>query len=81
MGGLCGKGVQTILWAWALDAPSFVLPDNIAFKIGPSAKLNYLLLEVESYSRVETVIHLLIRLFSRKYSCLVLLMDLNFLPP
>jgi len=46
MGGLCGRGVQTILWAWALDAPSFVLPDNIAFKIGPSAKLNYLLLEI-----------------------------------
>ena len=30
MGGICSyKGVNTILWAWALDAPKFDLPDKV----------------------------------------------------
>ncbi|KAL5252901.1 hypothetical protein ACHWQZ_G015610 [Mnemiopsis leidyi] len=48
MGGIChwNSEVNTILWAWALDAPKFDLPDKVGFHVGRNAKINYILLQV-----------------------------------
>ncbi|XP_063678709.1 peptidylglycine alpha-amidating monooxygenase-like isoform X2 [Bolinopsis microptera] len=48
MGGIChwSAEVNTILWAWALDAPKFDLPDKVGFHVGRNAKIDYILLQV-----------------------------------
>lgn len=46
-GSLCGgDGQQTILWAWAKDAPLFKLPKDVGFKVGPQTNIHYLVLQV-----------------------------------
>eukprot|EP00116_Pleurobrachia_bachei_P002239 sb/3462501/ len=48
MGGICryDSKITTILWAWALDAPKFELPDGIGFKVGKEAKINYIAMQI-----------------------------------
>lgn len=45
-GGICGGYSSTILWAWAKDAPTFKLPEDVGFKVGPGTKIDYLVLQV-----------------------------------
>lgn len=46
-GPVCGPGEQvTILFGWALDAPSIEMPSQVGFKIGDETGINYLVLQV-----------------------------------
>lgn len=57
MGGICDwQGeINTILWAWALDAPHFEMPANVAFHVGSNANINYLLLQVHYKNKIESI--------------------------
>jgi len=46
-GGATCNGASHILWAWARNAPSFVLPEDVAFQIGhPSDPIQHLVLQI-----------------------------------
>ncbi|XP_076028651.1 peptidylglycine-alpha-hydroxylating monooxygenase isoform X2 [Oratosquilla oratoria] len=47
----CKTGSQ-IIYAWAKDAPKLVLPEGVAFKVGGSSPIQYLILQVH-YASVE----------------------------
>ena len=40
------SGYSTILWAWALDAPQFHVPEGIAFKVGAGTQIKHIVMEV-----------------------------------
>uniref|UniRef100_A0A0K0E1E1 Peptidylglycine monooxygenase n=1 Tax=Strongyloides stercoralis TaxID=6248 RepID=A0A0K0E1E1_STRER len=43
----CGPGKSSILFAWARNAPSFELPEGVAFAIGDASNgINYLVLQI-----------------------------------
>lgn len=43
----------TILYAWAKDAPTLMLPDGVGFNIGPGSKIGYIVLQMH-YGNVST---------------------------
>jgi len=43
---VCGRGKQSIVYAWAMDAPKLVLPKDVAFKVGGNTKTKYLVMQV-----------------------------------
>lgn len=46
-GSACGSGEKnTIIFAWALDAPAIDMPPKVGFKIGGNSGINYLVLNV-----------------------------------
>lgn len=50
-GPVC-KGKQSIIYAWAMDAPELILPKDVAFKVGGDTDIKYLVLQVH-YADVE----------------------------
>lgn len=47
LGPPCGQGAKnTILFGWALEAPTLELPKQVGFKIGGDSGINYLVLQV-----------------------------------
>jgi len=50
-GPLC-RGKQSILYAWAMDAPELTLPNDVAFKLGSDADIDYLVMQVH-YANVD----------------------------
>lgn len=42
-GGVCKGGGNVIMWAWALDAPSFKLPPGVGFEVGKPKSKYYVL--------------------------------------
>lgn len=48
----CSKGSQ-VIYAWARDAPALNLPDGVAFKVGGSTLIQYLVLQIH-YADVST---------------------------
>lgn len=51
-GPVCTGSRQSIIYAWALDAPSLELPKDVAFKLGGQTKNKYIILQVH-YADVE----------------------------
>lgn len=51
-GGVCNGGDQSIIYAWAMDAPKLVLPKDVAFKLGGNTKNKHLVLQVH-YANVD----------------------------
>ena len=51
-GPVCKGGKQSIIYAWAMDAPKLVLPENVAFKVGGVTNKNYLVLQVH-YANID----------------------------
>jgi peptidylglycine monooxygenase len=51
-GPVCKGGKQTIIYAWAMDAPKLTLPKDVAFKVGGNTDIKYLVLQVH-YSNVD----------------------------
>lgn len=45
IGPVCKTG-QTIVYAWARDAPALKLPKDVAYKVGGDSKVKYLVLQV-----------------------------------
>ncbi|XP_077862959.1 putative peptidylglycine alpha-hydroxylating monooxygenase 1 [Saccoglossus kowalevskii] len=45
LGPVCESG-QTILYAWAMDAPKLALPKDVGFKVGGDTGVDYLVLQV-----------------------------------
>lgn len=41
-----------VIYAWARDAPKLVLPEGVAFKVGGSSPIQYIVLQVH-YASVE----------------------------
>lgn len=52
MGSICGKGEQEIIFAEAMQAGSYQVPNNVSFKLGNDAKFKYLTLQIH-YSNVD----------------------------
>lgn len=50
-GPMC-KGKQNIIYAWAMDAPELVLPNDVAFKLGAGTDMRYLVMQVH-YANVD----------------------------
>lgn len=50
-GPIC-RGKQSILYAWAMDAPQLTLPEDVAFKLGSEANIDYLVMQVH-YANVD----------------------------
>lgn len=46
------KGVQSIIYAWAMDAPKLVLPEKVGFKVGKETEISFLILQVH-YAHVD----------------------------
>ncbi|KAF2359153.1 Copper type II ascorbate-dependent monooxygenase C-terminal [Trinorchestia longiramus] len=46
----CAGGNQ-IIYAWALDAPTLLLPEGVAFKVGKTSDIKYLVLQVHYASK------------------------------
>ena len=45
-GSVCSQGYEiTILYAWAKDAPTLMLPAGVGFKVGPGSKIRYIVLQ------------------------------------
>jgi len=42
---VCGSG-DTIVYAWAMDAPELRLPDGVGFKVGGDTEIQWLVLQV-----------------------------------
>jgi len=42
---VCQSG-QQVVYAWAMDAPSLVLPEGVAFRVGRNSAISYLVLQV-----------------------------------
>jgi len=53
-GPVC-RGGQSIVYAWAMDAPKLTLPKDVAFKVGGNTKVKYLVLQVH-YANVQKFI-------------------------
>ena len=51
-GPVCRGGKQSIIYAWALDAPKLVLPKDVSFKLGGKTDIKYLVLQVH-YANVD----------------------------
>jgi hypothetical protein len=51
-GSVCKGLKQSAIYAWAMDAPTLVLPPDVAFKVGPHTNAKYLVLQVH-YAQVE----------------------------
>jgi peptidylglycine monooxygenase len=51
-GPVCKGGKQSIVFAWALDAPKLVLPEDVSFKLGGNTDIKYLVLQVH-YANVD----------------------------
>ncbi|XP_065060202.1 LOW QUALITY PROTEIN: peptidylglycine alpha-amidating monooxygenase-like [Rhopilema esculentum] len=49
---VCKSGSQHILYAWGKNAPPLKLPKDVGFKVGPSTKIKYLVLQVH-YGKVD----------------------------
>ncbi len=49
---VCKGFKQTVIYAWAMDAPKLVLPTDVAFKVGKHTNFKYLVLQVH-YAHVE----------------------------
>ncbi|XP_047741070.1 peptidylglycine alpha-hydroxylating monooxygenase [Hyalella azteca] len=47
----CAEGTQ-IIYAWAMDAPALLLPEGVAFRVGRSSDIKYLVLQVH-YASME----------------------------
>ncbi|CAL8075668.1 unnamed protein product [Orchesella dallaii] len=45
-GSICSRGQQRILYAWAKNAPSLSLPEDVAFEIGEEAGITSLVLQL-----------------------------------
>eukprot|EP00112_Aurelia_sp_Birch-Aquarium-sp1_P018786 Seg4537.1 transcript_id=Seg4537.1/GoldUCD/mRNA.D3Y31 product="Peptidyl-glycine alpha-amidating monooxygenase" protein_id=Seg4537.1/GoldUCD/D3Y31 len=52
---VCRSGSQHILYAWGKNAPPLKLPKGVGFKVGPSTKIKYLVLQVH-YGKVQKFI-------------------------
>lgn len=50
---VCSSGSQAIKYAWGKNAPSLEMPDGVAFHVGGSAPIKYLVLQVH-YLNVDT---------------------------
>lgn len=46
MAPVCGGGPQTIMYAWAKNAPALKMPDDVGFHVGGDTGYNYLVLQV-----------------------------------
>lgn len=46
------SGTYSIIYAWAMDAPSLVLPDKVGFKVGKGTDIAFLVLQVH-YAKVD----------------------------
>lgn len=51
-GPVCHGIKQSIIYAWAMDAPKLVLPNDVAFKIGAGTDRKYLVMQVH-YANVD----------------------------
>lgn len=51
-GPVCKGSKQTIIYAWAMDAPKLVLPKDVAFKVGQQTNSKYIVLQVH-YANVD----------------------------
>jgi peptidylglycine monooxygenase len=54
-GPVCRGFKQSIIYAWAMDAPKLTLPEDVAFKIGSNTNVKYLVLQVH-YANVDNFI-------------------------
>ncbi|CAF1362695.1 unnamed protein product, partial [Didymodactylos carnosus] len=50
-GQVCASG-STIIYAWAMDAPSLKLPNDVAFKVGGNTTIKYLVVQVH-YANID----------------------------
>jgi len=51
-GPICKGGKQNIIYAWAMDAPKLVMPENVAFKVGGNTDKKYFVMQVH-YANVD----------------------------
>lgn len=51
-GPVCSGEKQSIIYAWAMDAPKLVLPEDVAFKVGGNTAFKYIVMQVH-YANVE----------------------------
>lgn len=56
LGPVCTGRKQSIIFAWALDAPKLVLPNDVAFKLGGDSDKKYLVMQVH-YANVDKFIN------------------------
>lgn len=56
LGSVCAGSKQSIIYAWALDAPKLVLPNDVAFKLGGDTDKKYLVMQVH-YANVDSFIN------------------------
>lgn len=47
----CGEDTQ-VIFAWAMDAPKYELPEGVGFKVGKDSAIQYLVLQVH-YANVD----------------------------
>ena len=50
---VCGHGKQSIVYAWAMDAPKLILPKDVAFKVGGNTHIKYLVMQVH-YANIDS---------------------------
>jgi len=51
-GPICKGGTQSIIYAWAMDAPKLILPENVAFKVGGNTNKKYFVMQVH-YANID----------------------------
>jgi peptidylglycine monooxygenase len=51
-GPICKGGKQNIIYAWAMDAPKLVLPEDVAFKVGGNTDKKYFVMQVH-YANID----------------------------
>ena len=51
-GDLVCQGPKTILFAWGRNAPALVLPDDVAFKVGPETSFKYIVVNIHYLKKV-----------------------------
>lgn len=55
-GPVCHGGKQSIIYAWAMDAPKLVLPKDVAFKVGGDTNKKFLVMQVH-YANIDEFKH------------------------
>ncbi|ESP00557.1 hypothetical protein LOTGIDRAFT_157833 [Lottia gigantea] len=43
---VCGKGEKQVVFAWALDAPSFQFPDGVGLRLSGTTGVNYIVIQL-----------------------------------